>query len=356
MTRRTKTAPKLKKDNPFSSSSTIPFQMPSFTSTPSTASTASTSPVHPNLSSILNNINKNSTIQTNELLTECSSLSSPLTVVSDCSTISSKSSKTSSKKRIQIGNDGDTPKRTLIFDKSEPTIKLSETLYEMSLSQLEALLPPPPSLPQSTSSVGSNSDTISTSSFSPLVDSALKKSKIKRNINATSSSSSSSILTNSNIYSSPSSSSATASASRPKTGRGKSRPSPDEFFDYVVPSPDHGEIKSSRLVLHNESRNSNILPPTPPPQEDESPKISQTNNKSTISIDTILESAASVAAKAAGANLNRNTNKNGDNNNRNEEINEDNDNIFAGIDLEGIPRERQLALVACWLVGSAIRI
>lgn len=38
---------------------------------------------------------------------------------------------------------------------------------------------------------------------------------------------------------------------RPKTSRGKSHPSPDEFFDYVVPSPPPAKHGTDRLVLED---------------------------------------------------------------------------------------------------------
>ena len=46
-------------------------------------------------------------------------------------------------------------------------------------------------------------------------------------------------------------------ASRPKTSRGKAHPSPDEYFDYVVPSPMNMEKlgKGSKFVVFNEGEN-----------------------------------------------------------------------------------------------------
>lgn len=40
---------------------------------------------------------------------------------------------------------------------------------------------------------------------------------------------------------------------RPKTSRGKSHPSPDEFFNYVIPSPVHSSAGPSRLVIRSSS-------------------------------------------------------------------------------------------------------
>ena len=55
-----------------------------------------------------------------------------------------------------------------------------------------------------------------------------------------------------------------ASYSRPKTSRGTSHPSPDDFFDYVIPSPvsKHGKIDltvSSFLNLEKEKSDNNSL-------------------------------------------------------------------------------------------------
>jgi hypothetical protein len=48
---------------------------------------------------------------------------------------------------------------------------------------------------------------------------------------------------------------------RPKTSRGKARPSPDEFFDYVVPSPSQPErsnFNNPSLMVFSDGKNQNL--------------------------------------------------------------------------------------------------
>lgn len=115
---------------------------------------------------------------------------------------------------------------------------------------------------------------------------------------------------NSAVYRSTDSSS---SSSRPKTSRGKSHPSPDEFYNYVVPSPDTGRVKSSRLVInHKEERETENEAETSSDERNNGFRMPHLHNLS-------------------GGNL-------------------------LGIQLDGVPRDRQIALLGCWLFGSALRI
>jgi len=50
------------------------------------------------------------------------------------------------------------------------------------------------------------------------------------------------------------------SLSRPKTSRGKAHPSPDEFFDYVVPSPEKGSRPSAKVNSLKIETTKNELP------------------------------------------------------------------------------------------------
>lgn len=102
-----------------------------------------------------------------------------------------------------------------------------------------------------------------------------------------------------------------SSSSRPKTSRGRSHPSPDEFYNYVVPSPDTGRVKGSRLVINHEEERENE------------------NNEADTNSNNGLQ--MSHLHKLSSSNL-------------------------LGMQLEGVPRDRQIALLGCWLFGSALRI
>jgi len=102
-----------------------------------------------------------------------------------------------------------------------------------------------------------------------------------------------------------------SSSSRPKTSRGKSHPSPDEFYNYVVPSPDTGRVKGSRLVINHEESENNEAD-TNSNERDNGLQMPHLHNLSS--------------------------------------------NNLLGMQLEGVPRDRQIALLGCWLFGSALRI
>lgn len=99
-----------------------------------------------------------------------------------------------------------------------------------------------------------------------------------------------------------------SSSDRPKTSRGKSHPTPDDFYNYVVPSPDTGKIKSKRILIHgSESEKSDV--------ESEVGSKKASKNKTKLS-----------------------------------------ENYLLGLNLDGVSRDKQIALLGCWLFGSAMRI
>jgi hypothetical protein len=100
-------------------------------------------------------------------------------------------------------------------------------------------------------------------------------------------------------------------AERPKTGRGKAHPTPDDFFDYVVPSPDSGKHRTSRLVIH--------------------PACSSTSGNNSAKISTPRSRSSSSTRLAE-------------------------DNYLLGINVDGVSREKQIKLLGCWLFGSALKI
>jgi hypothetical protein len=92
------------------------------------------------------------------------------------------------------------------------------------------------------------------------------------------------------------------SKNRPKTGRGKSNPTPEEFFDYVVPSPAQKRLETNMLALDHA--------------------------KSGFGID------GEAASKRHDIS----------------------DNYLLGLNLEGISHQKQIGLLGCWLFGSALKI
>jgi hypothetical protein len=90
-------------------------------------------------------------------------------------------------------------------------------------------------------------------------------------------------------------------AERPKTSRGKSHPSPDEFYNYVVPSPQSSSEAQTMIVqFTNDTKNSK--------------------------------------------------------NNNIPHLNTDTDEDISTLSLEGISRERKANLLACLLIGSMMRV
>eukprot|EP01039_Chlorochromonas_danica_P002558 gene2560-2799_t len=90
---------------------------------------------------------------------------------------------------------------------------------------------------------------------------------------------------------------------RPKTSRGKSHPSPDEFYSYVVASPVRS-ADPSRLVIHETDEDATSSQPS-----------SEDVRKGELS-----------------------------------------DAYFRGLNMEGVASDRQVALLACWLFGSLMRV
>jgi hypothetical protein len=102
-------------------------------------------------------------------------------------------------------------------------------------------------------------------------------------------------------------------SNRPKTGRGKHNPNPDEFFDYILPSPSNRKGSSSRLVIDPETERGVLL-------EDR---------------------------RGGNVDFGRNISS---------ERHEISDKYLLGLNLEGISRNKQVALLGCWLFGSALKI
>eukprot|EP01040_Poterioochromonas_malhamensis_P005052 gene5053-5415_t len=107
-------------------------------------------------------------------------------------------------------------------------------------------------------------------------------------------------------------------SSRPKTGRGKHNPSPDEFFDYVVPSPSHDRLAANRLVINHRSKKAILL------ADEEKVAEENENDSNALAVET--------------------------------ERHDISNNYLLGLNLDGIQRGKQVALLGCWLFGSALKI
>jgi hypothetical protein len=126
--------------------------------------------------------------------------------------------------RVNLGTEGDTPRKEFSFDREAP----------------------PTSIETATPQRSSNSN-------NNVLKSGLKKFSKYETINE-----------NSEFSSPPSSNS--NPYSRPKTSRGKAQPSPDEFANYIIQSPQHTNVDSEKVMFFhsnedvNESTNDASLP------------------------------------------------------------------------------------------------
>ena len=132
-----------------------------------------------------------------------------------------------------------------------------------------------------------------------------------------------SVTTEAGVYSSPEKSvTPTCAAGRPTTSRGKARPSPEEMFDYVVPSPDrrsHLDDVASTLVF-----------------EDSSPELQQRQS------DRAQVAAQDTATRFAADY-------------------DDSDSSDSGSQADAseasqLERSERLVALGCWLFGSAISV
>jgi hypothetical protein len=106
---------------------------------------------------------------------------------------------------------------------------------------------------------------------------------------------------------------------RPKTSRKTHEPSPDEFFDYVIPSPTGKTPPANRLVINHRARKAVLM---------------SDDNKITDEDDLEEEELNPTVGGS----------------------NEISNNYLLGLNLEGINRNKQVALLGCWLFGCAMKI
>lgn len=127
-----------------------------------------------------------------------------------------------------------------------------------------------------------------------------------------------------------------ASFDRPKTSRGKSHPSPDEFFNYVIPSPEANRRGGrSRLVLDREEGESQHHIKWADTTKD----VSNLSNANSNRIPGVKESTEDDEGSVSGKARHLLS-----------------DSYLLGFNLEGVSRDKQIALLGCWLFGSALRI
>ncbi len=144
---------------------------------------------------------------------------------------------------------------------------------------------------------------------------------------------------------------ATSGLDRPKTSRGKALPSPDEFFNYVIPSPDTGKIKSNRILIH--------------PSSSSTKKTLQSLKQARAETDEEIEIDDATSHTTVSSNGKRSyttgttQTTEGDTRSRSVSVSSSTrlaDNYMLGLDMNNIPRDKQVALLGCWLFGSALKI
>lgn len=154
-------------------------------------------------------------------------------------------------------------------------------------------------------------------------------------------------------------------SSRPKTSRGKSHPSPDEFFDYVVPSPPATKY-ADRIIFVNESNpadstgsQANDVSTDMGEVDDEEEDTDITGNYDMLDLNAGEESetATEDANFIEGEEEIYETNGADDYEDNDEIVDSEKlvnrHNHMSGLDEQ---RNKQIRMLGCWLFGSALRI
>lgn len=214
------------------------------------------------------------------------------------------------KKRVNVGIEGETPKKVFSIDRNYPSKAFDAMAHIME------------------SSVDDESDEVTDQSSQP--DSEAQDAEDDDNEENNEQSAAEflrQLATENNSF------------ERPKTSRGKSHPSPDEFFNYVVPSPEANRRGGrSRLVLEKDDASQS--------QVDDA--VSTTSSKRHIKWN---DSTPTTEPLESDTNDMSNIDDNEE-----DERHELSDNYLLGINLDGVSRDKQIALLGCWLFGSALRI
>eukprot|EP01038_Epipyxis_sp_PR26KG_P005112 gene5112-7123_t len=145
-------------------------------------------------------------------------------------------------KKVDVGTDGNTPRKQLSYRASDPIL---------ALKQGEAWK-------KKTVNVGTDGETPTKQYEYNVNDPSINVS-----LKTFSSDSNSNENTNDNQNNKSIEIDAIVDKNRPKTSRGKAHPSPDEFFDYIIPSPDVKKKQPKVIIFPNKSQkknnNANIL-------------------------------------------------------------------------------------------------
>ncbi len=90
---------------------------------------------------------------------------------------------------------------------------------------------------------------------------------------------------------------------RPTTSRGKSHPSPDEFFDYVVPSPEKDRgLPATTLVFDSPGKEMELARKTEPYNDSSSESVMSTESESSSGTDDDMDmDSVSVKGKELAA-------------------------------------------------------
>jgi hypothetical protein len=106
---------------------------------------------------------------------------------------------------------------------------------------------------------------------------------------------------------------------RPKTSRKTHEPSPDEFFDYVLPSPTGKTPPANRLVINHRAKKAVLM--------SDDKKITDEDELEEEGLNPVIGGSHEIS-----------------------------NNYLLGLDLQGIDRNKQVALLGCWLFGCAMKI
>jgi hypothetical protein len=121
---------------------------------------------------------------------------------------------------------------------------------------------------------------------------------------------------------------------RPKTSRGKAHPSPDEFFDYVVPSPEKFPVLA--LNAKNKQKNKN--------KNSSKGKKSEIESKPFFSSQDLRSAGRTpYRPESVSAELQF-------------QLNEEEDTFSKIIVGDEITHEKHCRMLGCWLFGTALRL
>lgn len=140
---------------------------------------------------------------------------------------------------------------------------------------------------------------------------------------------------------------------RPKTSRGKSHPSPDEFFDYVVPSPPPAKHTTDRMAFYNEGQQP--VPRSELHSFSEDPEESDGADNYDM-LDGIPEEDQDENNPAESSNIEGEESVYEVNSFEGDATEDELQQRHIGMKGADAQRNKQIRMLGCWLFGSALRI